>query len=193
VLLSTDDLLCEFCWRRFSNRVIKNGVVVRHRPFFIQSLWSWDKACGEISRDLIYGLKGMADPHSWHKFAAMTATLGLSVPRNACLIPIPSKRNPSGDHAFGFARALQNLTGLAIEACLHSPPQPHQRGLNKAQRRQIDIRKVKRLSRSYACYILVDDVITSGATISAAHQALGRPASIQALCLMDRPLVAKDD
>ena len=95
------------------------------------------------------------------------------------------------DHALGFARALHDITGLPLENCLTAPTQRSQRGLSRTQRRAIQIVKTKRLKRTYSAFILVDDVVTSGATLQAAFRALKKPHFVQALCLMDRRLVAE--
>ncbi len=165
------------------------GLAIRTLPVFTQSLWSWNDLNEGISRRIVYGMKGHSDPETWRPLAATFLSLTLSHPKDACLIPMPSKRSSEGDHAFGFASALHELTGLPIEACLFSPPQPHQRSQSRLERRKIRIIKKKRLSKVYGGYILVDDVITSGATLQAAYKALKRPAGTQAWCLMDRRLL----
>lgn len=190
--LLSDSPLCEFCSRQFHERVERQGVVVRRSPVFVQSLWSWSRDNEELSRALIYSLKGNSDPRRWLKFATLLLQASVPLPRGSCLIPIPSKQGKS-DHATGFARALCCLTGDPVEEILRSKVQRHQRELTRRQRSHIAFEKAQRWRKSYSHYVLVDDVVTSGATLRAAFLALNEPISIQGLCLMDRAPVAEID
>jgi predicted amidophosphoribosyltransferase len=165
--------------------VVNHGVITRRKPVFTQSLWSWRADNQELSRALIYGLKGQFEAPPWSKFAELLLQLSLPIPRGACLVPIPSKAGKP-DHAFGLTKALHQLTGWPIEEILKSNVETHQRELNKRQRSRIAIEKIKRKRKTYFDYVLVDDVITSGATLHAAFRALGEPESIYGFCLMDR-------
>jgi len=185
IFLFRDSPLCDFCFERFSKRVVNHGVITRRKPVFTQSLWSWRADNQELSRALIYGLKGRCEAKHWLKFAALLLQLSLPIPRGACLVPIPSKTGKP-DHAFGLTQAFHQLTGWPIEEILKSNVETHQRELNKSQRSRIAIQRIKNNRKRYSHYVLVDDVITSGATLHAAYRALGEPDSIHGLCLMDR-------
>jgi predicted amidophosphoribosyltransferase len=180
--------MCAHCWRQFRLR-LREGVVTRRTPCFVQSLWSWDRSNEDVSRALVYALKGCRESARWLPLAALFVESSFLFAEKSCLVPIPSKKNPEGDHALGFAKALGELTGLPVERCLVAEAAPSQKALTKSERRRVRFRKIGRLKKS-AQVVLVDDVVTSGATLAAAKAALNRREPLQAWCLMDRRLVA---
>lgn len=186
MFLFRDVPLCDFCFDRFAKRVAGEGVMARRSPVFTQSLWSWRQDNEELSRAIVYGMKGRSDYKPWLKFATLLLELSLPIRGDVCLVPIPSKTGLP-DHAFGLATALNQLTGWPVEEILRFKAQGHQRQLNRRQRSLTEITKIKR-KKTASRYVLVDDVVTSGATLHAAFRALGEPDSLHALCLMDRAL-----
>lgn len=162
--------------------------MTRKAPIFIQSLWSWDASSEELSRGIVYGLKGVSKEEKWSRFAALLLQSILPMPNNSCLVPIPS-RSGKEDHAMGLTRALAAQTGWTIENCLSAKPlKGHQRDGGRRERGQIELTKARPLKRSYDHFTFVDDVVTSGFTLQAAYKALGAPNSAQGLCFMDRRL-----
>lgn len=164
---------------------------MRRDPVFTQSLWSWNRESDGISRALIYGLKGCSREQKWRGFARLLLAGATPGPDQCCLVPIPSKSGKP-DHAAGFASALAKLTGFPVLSALRVVKTvEHQKTKSREQRRLIQFAKARPLKNANP--ILVDDVVTSGATLQAAYKALGKPVSARALCFIDRGLVADYD
>lgn len=114
----------------------------------------------------------------------------------ACaLVPIPSDdarlRARGLNPSTVLADALGAQLGLPVVECLRRPRgSPHQRGRNRLQRRSDPPRFVAANVPPGATLLLVDDVVTTGATLRAAAEALrasaGEARSIGALAAARR-------
>lgn len=129
--------LCSYCNTQFERRLDSEQVVVRSKPFFIQSLWRWTKKNAKISRLITTNLKGVYDEQRWLPFSSLLLARSQRLPEKSVIIPIPSKRAKQGDHATGFATALSRLTGAAVHECLMPANERRQRGLNRKERLEI--------------------------------------------------------
>ena len=74
------------------------------------------------------------------------------------------------DQAELLARAVGRHVGLPVQGCLERLPGAHQTGLGAAERHRAP--RFTARSRSPATVVVVDDVCTTGATLSAASGAL---------------------
>lgn len=98
----------------------------------------------------------------------------------AVLVPIPATRAARRERGFDHVAALCARVGPA-HRCLRARPRPDSVGLSPAQRRRAALsslavapRQGAALAASGRPVILVDDIVTTGATLSAAATALRR-------------------
>ena len=102
------------------------------------------------------------------------------------VVPVPtatSRRRQRGyDQAKLIGRAMAHRTGLLYTDCLLRTGQTHQHGLSRQERlRQLAaaFRLTGRQDMAGASVILVDDVITTGATIEAAAEVLKQAGALR--------------
>lgn len=173
---------CRYCVDQLARRI---SPTVRHMDTISTwSLFSWVPGESRIYSDLIYAMKGRESEAPWREFAYWMAQKISPPPRKSAFVPIPGTRP---NHARGLASALAAAFRCPMEDVLihvERSPQKTRDRLNR-QGHHFCLRGMNPC-RDYRTVILVDDVITTGATITAAFKALGEPKRTEGWCLMDR-------
>lgn len=177
-----ESALCSYCASQLGR--LREPSTRDEKIFPVQSLYSWRQLSPPALSWMVRSLKGHDDGQTWREMAVdmldKFGPLG-----DAVFVPIPSH---SRNHALGFARALAQLTGWPVcEALGLGTHSSTQKNLTRERRLEVHFeREIWSPASEAATTIVVDDVVTTGATIHAAFHALGRPQSFQAWCLLDR-------
>lgn len=179
--------LCDGCsaslweWRRPLVRA-EDGYVVR-------SLFRWDRESPRAMRWLARSMKRRPDRQLWREFAQWL-TFAFPAPRTVTrIVPVPSH---GPNHALGMALALSERMDLSVENVL-LPGEIAQKTLNRRQRQQLRFGRLGAQGKDFTGVLIVDDIVTTGATVGAAYRALGRPGNCEVWCLMDRRRSCRTD
>ena len=135
-----------------------------------------------VARDLVHALKFAAAPRVAPAMArqACDALPPRAFPAGSSLVPVPAdrvrRRRRGFDHAEALAGALAELTGLPVARVLRRERAPRggQRGLGRPERLRGEGIAVRAAGPSPPACVLVDDVLTTGATACACAKALRR-------------------
>lgn len=163
--------LCEQCWSRFRRAPVR---WLRDVP--VHSVYLHEGPAASVVHQLKYrGHVGLLD-------LFLPSMLDAIPPTARVLVPVPrvwSRRVRYGiDPALALANALGELSGLPVAHALTVPLIGSPRAGRRRQHRS-DILFGTRLTVSEA--VVIDDVVTTGATLLAAVSALDRAAVIAGL------------
>lgn len=166
--------LCYRCWKPSLYGLTCNGCSAHAAVFRAQAICMYEGPAKQLVLKLKFGSAQAA-------VKPMAAIMATRVPQNldVVIVPVPtatSRRRKRGyDQAILLAQRLAGVRRVQYVDCLRRLGQAHQVGANRAQRTQ-QLRGafvVACPSRIYGQHVvLIDDVMTTGATFEAAAQAL---------------------
>jgi predicted amidophosphoribosyltransferase len=185
--------LCRVCENYLIHKISQapNNRIYLNEEIEVIYLLTWNQKNNELISRLIHSMKGTQGKSEWI-FWAQFLSFEAGAEGDAILIPAPSSQLNLSDHAFLFAESLSQITGLELKRGLIKEPQQSQKKLNKNERSKIKLQSNLEFSEAEITersYIFIDDVCTTGATILAAHEALGKPDNFKAIVLVYRELL----
>ena len=135
-----------------------------------------------VARDLVWKLKfGRVQSAADNMAAAMAKRYGANIAPNVLIVPVPTAakrvRGRGYDQAVLLAQAFAKHTGCQYASLLLRVGSQEQIGAGKTQRRDqlrgvIHVKDASKVAG--ARILLIDDVMTTGATLEAAAAALGQ-------------------
>jgi predicted amidophosphoribosyltransferase len=163
------------------------------------ALYKWPiSGQGEVLGEWLRSLKGGV-PACEFSNAAQSMALAWqshylrSLDSLPCLIPIPPHFPGAIDHAVQLAKALHDWTGWPMASLLTRVSMSkskrrfqRQKALSRSQRQNVVFEASEESFFLKGPFIIVDDIVTTGATVRAAYRALGSPAHTRVWALADR-------
>jgi len=139
-------------------------------------LFKWIPGASDTLSKYVYLLKSPVAEPLWHEIARYFISLkGIPKDEKIVFIPIPSRKNRK--HSLYFAQALAEQCGGSVLPLLKidTTDVTEQKAKTKEQRRQISFTLNEEFTeqiRSDQTIVIVDDVITTGASFEAAYNVL---------------------
>lgn len=185
-------LLCQFCQQALLDSSFCGIEMAEEKNLISYSLFDWVPQQSDLLSALILSLKGADSARVWKYWARIFWTqrvVDLQVEEKLLFIPAASSAG-GRDHAFHFANALAELSGGKVECLLTKTTKTQQKEKKRDQRKELVIQShVKIADRSPDTkVVLVDDVLTTGATALASYQVLGKPVNFEVWTLAKRSL-----
>lgn len=163
--------ICRFCSRRLEARYLFPEQVRTHEwGFPLITLFDWGDELYALPR-LVMALKEGENASLWFDFADVLSDQVGKIP-DPLFIPIPSRRKTKVDHAYLWAKALNDRFGGEVRTLLKRVDTTAQKQKNKFERQKIHFELDGTIGNSFKTVILVDDLIASGSTMRAAISAL---------------------
>lgn len=174
-------MLCNRCARRLADAEPLSGA----GPPGLDRVWS-SASHEDVARDLVAALKFRRLLPVAETMAERIQWLGPASLLSGTLVPVPTARLRSlargFDPATEIAAALAERTGLPLSVCLNRSGSARQVGRRRAQRigQPPHVQLREEAPRSA---VLVDDVLTTGATLSACARALRGGGAIRVVAI----------
>ena len=185
-------MLCRVCENNLFNSAYKPDLFeseVNQIP--CMTLFRWQQDRNRILNRLSLGLKGTGQKAAWCYYASCVVQNWLAretPPQNSVIVPCPAVSDRH-DHAYLFAEALSQLTGIPLIMALEKTVEGPQKNLTRRERvfrSGYQFRLRNNICEKFSRVYFVDDIITTGATVSAANTHLRALGRVKAISLIIR-------
>lgn len=172
-------------------------MLIGGQNYEVQSMIQWPPFKSDSISAMVYLLKSRLSRSAWNNYAQFFDFLPLAT-SSTIYIPVPSRKiNKAAFHTMHFAQALSQRFGGQVLNCLKNSTKTSARNNQKDQdyhgRSQVDFLFIEEFTKELSHsdrIILIDDIITTGFTLSACiealHSAVPRSLQIDILTLFSR-------
>lgn len=167
-------------WRKRAEGERNRVKLLRHeswKPVKIRYLFQWIRDEDPALSKLVGALKQGKRPSTWRHLSKLFVDhhlQGFPDLRGGYVLPLPSKGGLLQDHSYWWAAALAKTLNLPFGAHLRVTVGGGQKNRSREARKGIRMESSETPPPAASLYILVDDVLTTGATSRAAMEALSR-------------------
>jgi predicted amidophosphoribosyltransferase len=164
------NFFCTRCWEKLEKHKTQNNFVIyKTSEISVRSLFIW-KEKDSIVRDLIHGLKG-GTPWPVLNKLSLELSSRYELEEEAVIVPVPSSKVGEKDHSCQMANIIAENHNLELWNHLEwTNKKTNQKFLNKTERFVNEMKMTAKLSTGKRV-ILIDDLVTTGATAMAAYKA----------------------
>ncbi len=185
-------LLCRVCEEKILASSFAELQETPVKKLKVRSRFKWEPGESDLLSLLFKGLKGPHQKQAWDYWAQQFIRSSIAlIPRQAsyCFVPVPSSRFPK-DHAALFAAGLARGLQAPLRQALSKLKPGEQKGLSREARARVQVASTVNFSalEEGVTLVLVDDVLTTGATAQSCYKALGCPPRFEVWVLGRRSL-----
>lgn len=165
------DFFCKKCWAVLEKEKARENFKIYKSPeILVKPLFLWKKK-ESIVGSMIHGLKG-GTPEDVIKKISLEIAFRESRRKDIVIAPVPSSKVGEKDHAYQIANILsQELNVELWNGLKWGAKKSNQKFLKKFERFENSMIKIANLPRGKQL-VLIDDLVTTGATASAAFKAI---------------------
>lgn len=179
------NFFCKPCWEKLENhKTTLNSKIYKTPDVVVRCLYTWSSK-ESIVGDLIHGLKG-GTPLAILELLAKDLSRMQAHGPHSVVVPVPSSKVGVKDHAYILAKCISRELNFPFwDGLAWENKSTNQKFLSKTERFVSRMKKTKELSRKFNV-ILIDDLVTTGATALAAKKVLKGPNPIEVWSLACR-------